>query len=209
MDITLIFFVGLVISFFGVIPPGMLNMSAAKISLKEGHNRSFMFSIGVCIIVALQTYIAATFAKYLSENTDVTNILKRVALVIFILISIYFFVTAKSNPNPIDFNSDTRSKQSRFFQGLFLSLLNIFPIPFQVYVLTTLLSIGWIVMDGVIIGAYVAGTSMGTFIALYVYILFFDSLKNNKFMSTKNINYSISIITMIVAISTLINLLGF
>ena len=184
-------------------------MSAAKISLKEGHNRSFMFSIGVCIIVALQTYIAATFAKYLSENTDVTNILKRVALVIFILISIYFFVTAKSNPNPIDFNSDTRSKQSRFFQGLFLSLLNIFPIPFQVYVLTTLLSIGWIVMDGVIIGAYVAGTSMGTFIALYVYILFFDSLKNNKFMSTKNINYSISIITMIVAISTLINLLGF
>ena len=64
-------------------------------------------------------------------------------------------------------------------------------------------------MDGVIIGAYVAGTSMGTFIALYVYILFFDSLKNNKFMSTKNINYSISLITMIVAISTIINLLGF
>ena len=76
MDITFIFFVGLVISFFGVIPPGMLNMSAAKISLKEGYNRSFMFSIGVCIIVALQTYIAATFAKYLSENTDVTKILK-------------------------------------------------------------------------------------------------------------------------------------
>ena len=199
----------LIISFFGVIPPGMLNMSAAKISLKEGHNRSFMFSIGVCIIVALQTYIAATFAKYLSENSDVTNILKRVALVIFILISIYFFVTAKSNSKPIDLNSDIRSKKSRFFQGLFLSLINIFPIPFQVYVLTTLLSIGWIVMDGVIIGAYVAGTSMGTFIALYVYILFFDSLKNNKFISTKNINYSISIITMIVAISTFINLLGF
>ena len=209
MDITFIFFVSLIISFFGVIPPGMLNMSAAKISLKEGHNRSFMFSIGVCIIVALQTYIAATFAKYLSENSDVTNILKRVALVIFILISIYFFVTAKSNSKPIELNSDIRSKQSRFFQGLFLSLINIFPIPFQVYVLTTLLSIGWIVMDGVIIGAYVAGTSMGTFIALYVYILFFDSLKNNKFISTKNINYSISIITMIVAISTFINLLGF
>ena len=78
-----------------------------------------MFSIGVCIIVALQTYIAATFAKYLSENTDVTSILKRVALVIFILISIYFFILAKSNPKPIDLNSDIRSKQSRFFQGLF------------------------------------------------------------------------------------------
>jgi len=201
--------VGLIISFFGVIPPGMLNMSAAKISLKEGYNRSFMFSIGVCIIVALQTYIAATFAKYLSENSDVTNILKRVALVIFILISIYFFVTAKSNSKPIELNSDIRSKQSRFFQGLFLSLINIFPIPFQVYVLTTLLSIGWIVIDGVIIGAYVAGTSMGTFIALYIYILFFDNLKKNKFISTKNINYSISIITMIVALTTLINLLDF
>ena len=207
MDITFIFFVSLIISFLGVIPPGMLNMSAAKISLKEGHNRSFMFSIGVCIIVALQTYVATLFAKYLNQNTDVTDILKRVALVIFILISIYFFVTAKTKSKAIDVDYEIKSKKSRFFQGIFLSSLNIFPIPYQAYVLTSLLSVQWIDMQRTSIGSYVAGASMGTFIALYIYILFFDNLKNNKLVSSKNINYTISLVTLIVAMITFFNLL--
>ena len=207
MDITFIFFVSLIISFLGVMPPGMLNMSAAKISLKEGHNRSFMFSVGVCIIVALQTYVATLFAKYLNQNTDVADILKRVALVIFILISIYFFVTAKTKSKAIDLDYEIKSKKSRFFQGLFLSSLNLFPIPFQAYVLTSLLSVQWIDMQGTSIGSYVAGASMGTFIALYIYILFFDNLKNNKLVSPKNINYIISLVTLIVAIITFFNLL--
>ena len=207
MDITFIFFVSLIISFLGVIPPGMLNMSAAKISLKEGHNRSFMFSIGVCIIVALQTYVATLFAKYLNQNTDVTDILKRVALVIFILISIYFFVTAKTKSKAIDVDYEIKSRKSRFFQGIFLSSLNIFPIPYQAYVLTSLLSVQWIDMQRTSIGSYVAGASMGTFIALYIYILFFDNLKNNKLVSSKNINYIISLVTLIVAMITFFNLL--
>ena len=106
-------------------------MSAAKISLKEGHNRGFMFSVGVCLVVALQTLIATIFAKYLSEHPDVTDILKRVALVIFILISVYFFLKAKQNNASPNIEDSIHSKQSRFFQGLFLSALNIFPILFR------------------------------------------------------------------------------
>jgi hypothetical protein len=48
---------------------------------------------------------------------------------------------------------------------------------------------------------------MGTFMALYVYILFFDTLKNTKFVTPKNMNYSIAFITLGVAIVTLINLI--
>ena len=140
MDITLIFFLSLLISFLGVMPPGMLNMSAARISLKEGHNRSFMFSIGVCIVVGLQTYVATIFAKYLNQHPDVTSILKRVAVVIFLLISFYFFMTAKKQASPVSVDARIKSKKSRLFQGVFMSALNIFPIPFQAYVVTSLLS---------------------------------------------------------------------
>jgi threonine/homoserine/homoserine lactone efflux protein len=60
-------------------PPGMLNMSAARISLKEGHNRSFMFSIGVCIVVGLQTYVATCIlladTKYLKDGIGIQIIL--------------------------------------------------------------------------------------------------------------------------------------
>ena len=91
MNISIVFLLGLSFAFVGVIPPGMLNMSAAKISLKEGHARGFVFSIGVCVIVGVQTYLALIFAKYLNQHPDVVDVLKRVALVLFILISIYFF----------------------------------------------------------------------------------------------------------------------
>ena len=92
MSITVIFFLGLLVALIGVIPPGLLNMTAAKISLKEGHVRGIMFSIGVCIIVFAQTYIAAIFARYLSIHAEVIDILQRIAFVIFVLITIYYFL---------------------------------------------------------------------------------------------------------------------
>jgi hypothetical protein len=88
-----------------------------------------------------------------------------------------------------------------------MSALNIFPIPFQAYVVTTLLSYGWMSLESTTIGTYVSGAVMGTFMALYVYILFFDTLKNTKIASPKNMNYCIGVITLVVAIATLINLL--
>ena len=89
-----------------------------------------------------------------------------------------------------------------------MSALNVFPIPFQAYVVTTLLSFKWMNLEATTIGTYVSGAVMGTFMALYIYILFFDTLKNTKLASPKNMNYTIGIITLLVAIVTLINLVS-
>jgi threonine/homoserine/homoserine lactone efflux protein len=206
LDISIVFLFGLSFAFIGVIPPGMLNMSAAKISLKEGHVRGFVFSIGVCVIVGVQTYLALIFAKYLNQHPDVIDVLKRVALVLFILVSIYFFLIAKSNATPQEVDT-FKSKKSRFFQGLLMSALNVFPIPYQAYIVTTLLSYQLLSLDDLSIGSYIAGATSGTFIALYIYILFFDKIKNSKITSPKRMNYSIGIITAIVSVSTLISIL--
>jgi threonine/homoserine/homoserine lactone efflux protein len=206
LNITLVFFLGLIIAFVGVIPPGLLNITAAKISLKEGYSRGIMFSIGVCVIVLVQTYVAAIFARYLSNHPDVIDILQRVALVIFILITIYFLVFAKKQSKP-DAVENIKSKHSRLFFGMFLSSLNVFPIPYQAYMTITLASFGWLTFDITSIAAYVAGSAMGTFVMLYVYIFFFDKIKNKSFTSQKNMNYIIGTITGIIAIVTLINIL--
>lgn len=189
-----------------MIPPGLLNMTAAKISLKEGHVRGVMFSIGVCVIVIVQTYIAAIFARYLSNHPDVIDVLQRVAFVVFVLITIYFLAVAKKQPK-LQVNTDIKSKHSRFFQGMFLSGINMFPIPYQAYMTTTLATIGWLSFDQTIIISYVAGAAMGTFVMLYVYIFFFDKIKGKHFTSQKNMNYIIGGITGIIAIVTLINII--
>jgi threonine/homoserine/homoserine lactone efflux protein len=207
LEISIVFLLGLLLAFVGVIPPGLLNMTAAKISLKEGHVRGFVYSIGVCVVVGVQTYLATIFAKYLNQHPDVIDILKRVALVLFILISIYFFLLAKSNSSPQKVDT-FKSKKSRFFQGVLMSALNVFPIPYQAYIVTTLMSYNWLSLDRLAIGSYVAGAISGTFVALYIYILFFDKIKNSKFTAPKRMNYSIGIITALISIFTLINIIN-
>ncbi len=206
MEISIVFLLGLLFAFIGVIPPGMLNMSAAKISLKEGHVRGFVFSIGVCVTVGVQTYLALIFAKYLNQHPDVVDVLKRVALVLFVLVSIYFFLLAKRQISPQKVDA-SKSKKSRFFQGILMSDLNVFPIPYQAYIVTTLLSYQLLSLDNLSMGSYIAGATSGSFVALYIYILFFDKIKNSKITSPKWMNYSIGIITAIVSITTLLNIL--
>ncbi|MEH6534953.1 MAG: lysine transporter LysE [Psychroserpens sp.] len=205
MNITVIFFLGLIIALVGVVPPGLLNMTAAKVSLKEGANRGIVFSIGVCLIVFLQTYIAAMLARYLSNHYYVVEILQRVAFVIFILITIYYLLVAKVPAKP-EVEAHTKSGQSRFFQGMFLSAINVFPVPYHAYMTITIAGFGWFDFEKSSILTYVTGAAMGTFVMLYVYIFFFDKIKNKNFTSQKNMNYIIGTITGIVAGITLINI---
>ncbi len=190
----------------GVIPPGLLNMTAARISLKEGPGRGITFSSGVCLVVFIQTYVAAIFARYLSNRPDIVEILQRVAFVIFVLITIYFLIIAR-NQKETKVEADVRSKKSRFFHGMFLSALNVFPIPYQAYMTITMASFGWMDFERTSIITYVTGAAMGTFVMLYFYIFFFDKIKDKKFTSQKNMNYSIGAITGLVALITFINIL--
>lgn len=206
MSITVLFFLGLIIAFVGVIPPGLLNMTAAKISLKEGYARGIMFSTGVCVIVFLQTYIAALFARYLTNHQNVVEILQRVAFVIFVLITLYFLFVAKPE-SKLEIEPQSKSKHSRFFQGIFLSAINVFPIPYQAYMTITISSFGWMEFERSSIVSYVSGAATGTFVMLYLYIFFFDKIKTKAFTSQKNMNYIIGTITGIIAGITLINIL--
>lgn len=191
----------------GVIPPGLLNMTAAKISLKEGAGSGVMFSTGVCLIVFIQTYIAAIFSRYLSNRPDVVEILQRVAFVIFVLITVYFLVLASKKENNKLEDADVKSKKSRFFHGMLLSGLNVFPIPYQAYMTITLASFGVMNFERVSIITYVTGSAMGTFVMLYIYIFFFDKIKDKAFTSQKNMNYIIGGVTGLVALVTFINIL--
>ena len=206
MNITFIFFLGLIIALIGVIPPGLLNMTAAKISLKDGSKHGIVFSIGVCVIVCVQTYIASIFARYLSNHPEVVDVLQMVAFVIFVLITVYFLLLARKQAKP-DIEANVRSRQSRFFQGMLLSSLNVFPIPYQAYMTITLASFGWLTFESTSITSYVAGAAMGTFIMLYIYIFFFDKIKDKRFTTQKSMNYIIGTITGVIAAVTLCNIL--
>ena len=145
-----------------------------------------------------------------SERKEkVLEILQRVAFVIFVLITVYFLLSASKQKNDVTevVEEDIKSKKSRFFYGMLLSGLNVFPIPYQAYMTITLASFGIMDFERLSIITYVTGASMGTFVMLYVYIFFFDKIKDKAFTSQKNMNYIIGSVTGLVALITFINIL--
>lgn len=196
------FFIGFTASFVGVIPPGLLNMSAAKISMKEGRKRALLFSVGVSVTVIVQTYIALVLARYLDKNPDVIDVLQKVALGIFICLTIYFFFIAKDTRRELPATM-VKSKTNRFFNGMMIAALNLLPLPYWVYIGVTFAAFGWFSFAQTDLIATVIGSGIGTLIMLGVYVQFF---KRNSEKTTKqsriNMNYVIGAITAIIAIIT-------
>jgi threonine/homoserine/homoserine lactone efflux protein len=199
------FIIGFFAAFIGVIPPGLLNMSAATISMKEGRKKGLLFSVGVCVTVMIQTFVALIFARFLDRHPEYVDFLQKVALGIFICITIFFFFIAKDTRRPIP-DDVNRSKTNRFFKGMLLAVLNLLPIPYWVYVSITFAGFGWFTFEQPGIWATVLASGMGTFTILVVYVQFFRK-KKAKPRPNVNMNYVIGFITAVISIITFIKIL--
>jgi threonine/homoserine/homoserine lactone efflux protein len=206
MSVLLNFIIGLIAAIVGVIPPGLLNMSAAKISMREGRRKGLLFSFGVCVTVFIQTYIALLFARYLDRHPEIIDILQKVALGIFVSITIYFFFIAKSiRKEPM--KEVNNSKSHRVFSGMILAALNLLPIPYWVYISITFSSFGWFKFTSLELWAAVLASSLGTFIVLAVYVWFFRKKESEK-KGLFNMNYIIGLVTAIISVITFIKILN-
>lgn len=203
MEATFLFLLGFSVAAIGVIPPGLLNISAAKISITVGYQRSLSFSIGVCLVVVIQTLVALLFSRYISEHPEIVFVLKLVAAVIFVLVGVFYGFIAR--PKSSELTLDLSSKKNYLFQGIFLSTINFLPIPYQAYMALTFSSWDWFHFETYENGLYISGVAMGTFSILYIYIFFFDALKHLKIFSPQNMNYIIGLVSGLLALITFIS----
>jgi threonine/homoserine/homoserine lactone efflux protein len=155
------FFLGTISSFLGSLAPSMLNMTAAKISLKSGKNDAKKFALGASLVVFIQAYIAILFTKYLKTNPSFIQVLQQIALVIFIFLTVYFYRQYKTDKNPN--NEIKQGYKNSFIIGLFLSSLNMFSIPFYCGITTALDVIGWLEFSTQYIISFVVGSTIGPF----------------------------------------------
>ena len=203
MAILFNFIIAFSAAFIGVIPPGLINMSAAKISMKEGRRNATLFSLGVCVTVMFQTYIALLFARYLDKNPDVIASLEQVALGIFICITIYFLFIAKDTRRAIPENLVRKSKKKRFFGGIFIAFLNVLPLPYWVYVSVTFSAFGWFSFDTPELITAILASGIGTFIMLRLYIHFFKRKDSSRNTPLKvNMNFIIGAVTALISLIT-------
>ena len=204
MTIITPFLLGLLTAIVAICPPGLINMTAAKISVKESKNRAFMFVFGALIVIFFQTLVALIFARYIDEHREIGLLIREVGFVIFSILTVYFLFIAKKSANNIKSDIKIKSKKSQFFLGLFISAINFFPIPFYVFVSITLASFGYFDFDETSIYSFTSGAVLGSFLVFYAYIMFFKKLEIKTNFISQNINKIIGSITGFVAFMSLI-----
>lgn len=197
--------IGFLGSFIGVLPPGLINMYAAKISMKEGRSRGLLFAAGVCVSVMLQTYVALLFARYIGKHPEIVSMLQKVALGIFISLTIYFIFIAKDTRREMPAPKES-SKRNRFFLGIFIALLNLLPLPYWMYLSITFSAFGVFSFSQPELWLAVFASGLGTFVSLALYVQFFRLKEQSRKLSL-NMNYVIGMVTAAISIITFLKIL--
>jgi threonine/homoserine/homoserine lactone efflux protein len=197
-------FYGLVMAYFGLVSPGMLNMTALKIRINTGKVESVKFALGASLIVFFQAGIALFFADYFTKNPKIIEILKIAAVFVFFALSIFFFLLSRKKIKP---NSES-NKKNYFVSGLAMSSVNMLAIPFYLGLSIYLVSIDKIIIEQPYILFFIIGASIGSFLLFFTYILFAKIIiKKVSFIAT-NINIILSLLFLVLGIFTLVKLLA-
>lgn len=205
--ITPLFF-GFASALIGIIPPGLLNMTAAKVNHKEGKRNALSFIFGAILIICFQVFFSVLFAKIINRRQDLVTLMREIGFGIFATLTIYFLWLAKK-PKGKTKKYKKNSKTNRFFLGMLLSALNFFPIPYYVFISITLGSYKLFSFDTTSIFIFVNGVVIGSFMVFYYYISFFNKIENKTDYVMKNMNTIIGSITGLISIITLINILKY
>ena len=206
MQVLGLFFLGFISAFVGISPPGLINMTAVKVNLKEGKRTALWFVFGAVIIIFFQTFLALLFARVIDKSPSLILLLREIGCVIFALLTIYFLFVAKK-PKLKGGNIKKYSNSSRFFLGMLLSALNFFPIPYYVFLGITFASYQLFTFDFLSILIFVLGVVSGAFVVFYGYVVFFNKIESKADFFIQNMNKIIGTITGLIAVVTFLNIL--
>lgn len=201
--------IGIFTALLGTSLPGLLNMTVVKIGKNEGYKSAYTFISGVSVVIAIQVYLAIFFAEFINFNEKVTLLFREIGLFVFIVLTIYFLFFAekidrKKQEKKLE-NNEVK-KKNKFIYGLFLAAINIFPIPFYVFLSATLASYNVIVFGNLNSSVFTLGVVIGSLIMFYLYLRFFNNKSKDNSFILKNINYVIGGVTSVVSLLTIYQL---
>ncbi len=201
---------GFLAAVIGVSLPGLLNMTAVKIAHTQGRKDAISYVSGALMVIFIQTYIAIFFAKLIESSPFITEILHEIGLAIFGLLTIFFFFFAKpmiKKENEDLHPEDDKRQKHPFLYGILLALINVFSIPYYVFLSVTLATYDFPIFEWLYTSIFSLGVVIGSALMFYVYVKIFKKVAHKSNFITSNINYIIGTITGIICIITVFKLL--
>jgi len=197
-------FYGIAMAYFGLISPGMLNMTVLKTRLNVGKIESVKFALGASVIVFFQAGIALFFADFLIANPKVIAALKIAGVFVFFILAIFFFMLSRKKMEA----KRKITKGNYFFKGMAMSSVNMLAIPFYLGISIYLGSINKIIIEQPYIFLFIFGAATGSFLLFYTYIFFANVISKKISFIATNINIILSLLFLSLGIFTLIKLIS-
>ncbi len=158
------FSVGLLVSFLGSLPLGVLNITILDISLKKGMRAAVQFALACALVELVYSYVSVLLTRYLIEFPNLRPFTEVVAAVTLLGMGVYYLRKPKS---PV---ASKNKAVSPFYLGLTLSLINIVAFPFWILYTTLLQGKGIVSLSGSpLIASYVLGIAVGAVGCLLVF----------------------------------------
>ncbi|WP_229216387.1 LysE family transporter [Dyadobacter sp. 3J3] len=160
-SLSLNFLTGLIVSFLGTLPLGILNVTIMDVSLKKGMNAALRFALACALVELVYSYISVQLTRSLIEFPALKPITEVIAAITLLTMGIYYIRKQ---------DALVASKQkavSSFYLGSILSILNVVAFPFWILYTTLLESKGIVgLSQQPLIVIYVLGISLGTIAGL-------------------------------------------
>lgn len=203
--LIILFFATFSAAFMATVPPGLLNMNAAKASVEKGKLNGIVFSLGVSTMIMIQAYVSVYISKFLYNNPEVIDMLLKAAIVVFAFFAVYFFIAAKRKKEQ-KFETGEISKKNSFLRGFLLAAINLLTIPYYSGLNAMWNEAGWIKFEAQDTIVFIAAAAMGTFSVLYLYVFYFNKLETKTNAFSKYSNYIISALMLVLLTITLIRI---
>jgi len=177
-----IFFTGMLVSFPGSLPLGILNIAAMQISASDGIRPALLFSLGSLLVEAIYVRISLVAMDWITRQKKLFRILEWVTLLIVLALAASSFYAA-AHPS-VEKNIILSSTINRFLLGIMMCAVSPAQIPFWFGWSTVLFTKGILLPKASFYNMYIFGIAIGTLAGNCLFIfggkLMVDSLNTKQ-----------------------------
>jgi threonine/homoserine/homoserine lactone efflux protein len=163
-----IFTWGMVISFLGSLPPGMMNIAAIQIEGEQGAGAAIIYAFGSMLAEVIIVRISLSGLNWLTRSRRLFTILEWMMAGLLIIFAAACFITADSIRDMPALLPGLLLPP--FLTGVFLSVINPLHIPFWMGWSTVLLNKGVLERRVNMYNGYCLGIAIGTMAGFIVFI---------------------------------------
>lgn len=207
MDYFIAFIIAFVLSFIGMVPPGMITMKLVSISFNKSIKAAVLFAMGVTFIEFFQTIITLHFSKIFVKLVGENVYIKWAAAIVLIILAMSFMFSKDKKNKGLDENELKEiNKRTSFFKGALLSIVNVLKYPFWIAQGVYFLNNGILKDEKGLLVVYSLGALLGSFSMYYVYIKLGKKLLDKFDSLAKNMNRILALFFLFLAVLQIINI---